>query len=181
MWAEGARSARPVWRWPSRSPIRPSCGPSGRDGPARSSTTEPERYRRFSGAAGAGRWPAAAADASAPAALGGAAGGAGKALTLLRLVKASDTYAGGIDYLAWKINRHAGTKIEVRPWQRRWPLLGRCSALLPRLCWRRGGHSLGSTGPALAATRRHGQSGDGERLPQDVAAAQLLASPASPT
>ncbi|MGZ8328580.1 MAG: hypothetical protein ACXWUV_13835, partial [Allosphingosinicella sp.] len=57
---------------------------------------------------------------------------AGKALTVLRLVKASGTYAGGIDYLAWKINRHAGTKIEIKPWQRRWPLVA-AIGLLPRL------------------------------------------------
>lgn len=56
----------------------------------------------------------------------------GKALTLARLAKASTTYAGGIDYLAWKINRHAGTAIAIQPWQRRWPLLGAIS-LLPRL------------------------------------------------
>jgi hypothetical protein len=57
---------------------------------------------------------------------------AGKALTVLRLVKASGTYAGGIDYLAWKINRHAGTRIEIQPWQRRWPLVAALT-LLPRL------------------------------------------------
>jgi hypothetical protein len=56
----------------------------------------------------------------------------GKALTLVRLAKATTTYAGGVDYLAWKINRHAGTKIEVKPWQRRWPILGALT-LLPRL------------------------------------------------
>ncbi len=56
----------------------------------------------------------------------------GKALTLARLAKASTTYAGGIDYLAWKINRHAGAAIKIKPWQRRWPLLGAIS-LLPRL------------------------------------------------
>lgn len=56
----------------------------------------------------------------------------GKILTLARLAKASTTYAGGIDYLAWKINRHAGAAIEIRPWQRRWPILGAIS-LLPRL------------------------------------------------
>lgn len=59
----------------------------------------------------------------------------GKALTIARLAKASTTYAGGIDYLAWKINRHAGAAIEIRPWQRRWPLLGAIS-LLPRLILR---------------------------------------------
>ncbi|MCJ8158252.1 hypothetical protein [Sphingomonas sp. LaA6.9] len=56
----------------------------------------------------------------------------GKLLTLVRLAKASLTFAGGIDYLAWKINRHAGTTIEVRPWQRRFPILG-ALILLPRL------------------------------------------------
>lgn len=57
---------------------------------------------------------------------------AGKLLSVARLAKASGTYAGGIDYLAWKINRHAGTKIEIKPWQRRWPLLA-AFTLLPRL------------------------------------------------
>jgi hypothetical protein len=57
---------------------------------------------------------------------------AGKALTLVRLAKASATFAGGIDYLAWKINRHAGTDLAIKPWQRRWPLLG-AFTLLPRL------------------------------------------------
>ena len=56
----------------------------------------------------------------------------GKRLSVIRLAKASFTYAGGIDYLAWKINRHAGTQIMIRPWQRRWPLLGAIT-LLPRL------------------------------------------------
>ena len=56
----------------------------------------------------------------------------GKALSVVRLAKASLTYAGGIDYLAWKINRHAGTKIEIKPWQRRWPLVAALT-LVPRL------------------------------------------------
>jgi hypothetical protein len=56
----------------------------------------------------------------------------GKAVTILRLLKASLTFADGIDYLAWKINRHAGTRIEVKPWQRRWPLVAGL-ILLPRL------------------------------------------------
>lgn len=56
----------------------------------------------------------------------------GKSASVLRLIKASFTFAGGIDYLAWKINRHAGTKIVIAPWQRRWPLLA-AFTLLPRL------------------------------------------------
>ncbi len=56
----------------------------------------------------------------------------GKMLTVARLAKAAFTYAGGIDYLAWKINRHAGTQIEIKPWQRRWPLVA-ALFLVPRL------------------------------------------------
>ena len=56
----------------------------------------------------------------------------GKALSVVRLAKATTTFAGGVDYIAWKINRHAGTDIVVKPWQRRWPILGALT-LLPRL------------------------------------------------
>ena len=56
----------------------------------------------------------------------------GKWLSVLRLAKASFTFTGGADYIAWKINRHAGTDIVLKPWQRRWPLLG-AVILLPRL------------------------------------------------
>jgi hypothetical protein len=92
---------------------------------------DPERYRRFTGPALAaapvsGRLAKAARRAWWKRRL------AGKSLTVLRLIKASGTYAGGIDYLAWKINRHAGTKIEIKPWQRRWPLVA-AIGLLPRL------------------------------------------------
>ena len=78
---------------------------------------------------------------STGAGVGGGAGGGwarrrleGKALSVLRLAKASATFAGGVDYIAWKINRHAGTQIAIKPWQRRWPLLAAIS-LLPRLLW----------------------------------------------
>ncbi|MEO7504693.1 MAG: hypothetical protein ABIT69_05860 [Sphingomicrobium sp.] len=84
---------------------------------------DPERYARFGDAA-----------VPAEAATGGWARRRveGKALSVLRLAKASATYAGGADYIVWKINRHAGTAFELTPWQRRHPLLGAIS-LLPRL------------------------------------------------
>jgi hypothetical protein len=56
----------------------------------------------------------------------------GKLLSVLRLAKASLTFKGGIDYLAWKINRHSGAGIVIRPWQRRFPILAGV-LLLPRL------------------------------------------------
>lgn len=60
----------------------------------------------------------------------------GKWLSVIRLAKASFTFAGGIDYLAWKINRHAGTQIAITPWQRRHPLLAAC-VLVPKLLRRK--------------------------------------------
>lgn len=56
----------------------------------------------------------------------------GKLLSVIRLAKASATYAGGAEYITWKINRHAGTNIELTPWQKRHPLLAAIN-LLPRL------------------------------------------------
>ena len=87
---------------------------------------EPERYERFTAPALAvartlrthGSWAWRRIE--------------GKGLNVLRLAKASATFAGGADYIIWKINRHAGTAIELKPWQRRHPLLAGLT-LLPRL------------------------------------------------
>jgi hypothetical protein len=56
----------------------------------------------------------------------------GKLYSIARLGKASLTFAGGPDYIAWKINRHAGTDIRLKPWQQRHPLLAAIT-LLPKL------------------------------------------------
>ena len=56
----------------------------------------------------------------------------GKFLSVARLAKASATYAGGAEYIAWKINRHAGTNIQLNDWQKRHPLMTAIS-LLPQL------------------------------------------------
>ena len=87
---------------------------------------EPKRYQRFTAPA------LASAKAARPAGSWMWRRIEGKGLSVLRLAKASFTFAGGADYIAWKINRHAGTKIELKPWQRRHPLLAAIS-LLPRL------------------------------------------------
>jgi hypothetical protein len=90
---------------------------------------DPDRYRRFAEAASP-----IGADLSREAGerLWKRLRRTGKRTTVLRLLKASGTFAGGIDYLAWKINRHAGTDIRITPWQRRHPLLA-AATLLPRL------------------------------------------------
>jgi hypothetical protein len=87
---------------------------------------DPERYTRFAAPAlqaaksfrNAGGWARRRLE--------------GKALSVARLAKASATFAGGAEYIAWKINRHAGTDIKLKPWQQRHPLLAGIS-LLPRL------------------------------------------------
>lgn len=47
----------------------------------------------------------------------------GKPLNLLRLIKASFTFENGIDYILWKLERHAGRPVRISPWQRRHPIL----------------------------------------------------------
>ena len=69
----------------------------------------------------------------------------GKIISLVRLAKASFTFAGGVDYLAWKISRHSGAEIQVKAWHRRLPLLA-ALILLPRLL-RRGFLTLGPRWP----------------------------------
>jgi hypothetical protein len=38
-------------------------------------------------------------------------------------LKATTTFDGGIDYIAWKVKRHAGVDVGVKPWERRHPFL----------------------------------------------------------
>jgi hypothetical protein len=47
----------------------------------------------------------------------------GRVIHILRLLKAAFTFAGGMDYLAWKIERHSGQKVMLKPWHRRFPLI----------------------------------------------------------
>ncbi len=56
---------------------------------------------------------------------------AGKALNIARLVKAAFTFENAVDYIVWKIERHAAQPVALRPWQRRHPVLA-----APALLWR---------------------------------------------
>ncbi|MBP6097173.1 MAG: hypothetical protein KA451_10030 [Methyloversatilis sp.] len=47
----------------------------------------------------------------------------GKPLQVLRLMKSAFTFNNGIDYLAWKLERHTGHPVEVTPRLRRHPLI----------------------------------------------------------
>jgi hypothetical protein len=48
----------------------------------------------------------------------------GRALSVLRLIKAGFTFEGAADYLKFKIEQHAGIEIALTPWQQRHPILG---------------------------------------------------------
>jgi hypothetical protein len=45
----------------------------------------------------------------------------GKILSALRLLKATLTFKGGVNYILWKIERHSGVRVEVSPTLRRVP------------------------------------------------------------
>ncbi len=55
----------------------------------------------------------------------------GKALFLLRILRNAMTFEGGVEYLAWKIERHSGRRLDPRWRERRFPL-----AALGRELWR---------------------------------------------
>jgi hypothetical protein len=48
----------------------------------------------------------------------------GKLLSILRLLKATATFEGGVDYILWKIERHSGVTVHVEPRLKQRPLLG---------------------------------------------------------
>lgn len=47
----------------------------------------------------------------------------GKAINVLRLLKATTTFEGASRYAAWKLERHTGIAVEVTPWKERHPVL----------------------------------------------------------
>ena len=47
----------------------------------------------------------------------------GKLLSILRLLKATATFEGGVDYILWKIERHSGVTVHVEPRLKQRPLL----------------------------------------------------------
>ena len=84
---------------------------------------DPARYRAISAALGdvtndGARWPRLRRWS--------------KPRQIAKLAKASLTFVGGIDYLAWKIARHSGAPVTIAPWQRRHPLAA-AIVMLPRL------------------------------------------------
>ncbi|KRA80312.1 hypothetical protein [Altererythrobacter sp. Root672] len=61
----------------------------------------------------------------------------GKLLNLARLAKASTTFEGGMRYIAWKVERHTGEKVEVTPLREKYPVLAGPAILRRLLRFRR--------------------------------------------
>ncbi|MGY6630778.1 MAG: hypothetical protein ACXIUL_07205 [Wenzhouxiangella sp.] len=61
----------------------------------------------------------------------------GKLFNLARLFKAAGTFSNGIDYIAWKVERHSGVRVEPTETMRRYPRLA-AWGLVWRM-WRQGG------------------------------------------
>ncbi len=61
----------------------------------------------------------------------------GKLLSILRLMKATLTFEGGVDYILWKIQRHSGVTVDVEPRLKRRPLLA--MGVLAWRLYRKGG------------------------------------------
>ena len=59
-----------------------------------------------------------------------------KSLNVMRLLKAAGTFANGIDYLSWKIERHSGVRVEITDAMRRHPRLASWKLLIRM--WRSG-------------------------------------------
>jgi hypothetical protein len=53
----------------------------------------------------------------------------GKILSVLRLLKGTLTFRGGVDYILWKIERHSGMRVEAPPRLKRYPFLAICVIL----------------------------------------------------
>ncbi len=61
----------------------------------------------------------------------------GKLFNLARLFKAAGTFSNGIDYIAWKVERHSSVRVEPTDTMRRYPRLA-AWGLIWRM-WRQGG------------------------------------------
>lgn len=67
------------------------------------------RFSRLQRLVAAGRWPVRRVQ--------------GKMLSITRLVKALFTFEGGLDYIAWKLERHSGEEVVIPDRVRRAPLI----------------------------------------------------------
>jgi hypothetical protein len=123
-------AADDIWRRAFEETYRAELRSEGTDRAAELVGADAERYRRIHalarGAIGEG-----AISAPACAAAWRRRRRTSKLLNVARLVKATFTFDGALDYVLWKVKRHSGVVLPVTDWQRRHPLLS-----APVLAWR---------------------------------------------
>jgi hypothetical protein len=123
--------AEAIWRRAFEETYRAEVRSEGTDRAAELVGADAERYRRVYGLAD----QILARDALASPATAAAAWRrrrrVSKLLNFARLVKASFTFDGAVDYVLWKVKRHSGVVLTVTDWQRRHPLLS-----APVLAWK---------------------------------------------
>ena len=123
-------SAETVWQRAFEETYRAEVRSEGLSRAAELVNADVERYRRtFALARDAIGGRAASAEASAAA--WRRRRRTSKLLNFARLVNATFTFDGALDYVLWKVKRHSGVVLPVTDWQRRHPLLS-----APVLAWR---------------------------------------------
>ena len=58
-------------------------------------------------------------------------------LNILRLIKASFTFEGGIEYLVWKLEKHKGISIKLSEKQKKYPIITAINLMLKLKIWDR--------------------------------------------
>jgi hypothetical protein len=122
-------SAEAIWQRAFEETYRAELRSEGSERAAELVGADTERYRRVAALARQAMGEAVTADACA--ASWRRMRRASKLLNLARLVKATFTFDGALDYVLWKVKRHSGVVLPVTDWQRRHPLLS-----APVLAWR---------------------------------------------
>jgi hypothetical protein len=128
---EGAASADAIWQRAFEETYQAELRSEGLARAAELVSADAERYREVTPlgrrALEAERIPSAAACAAS----WRRRRRISKLLNIARLVKATFTFEGALDYVLWKVKRHSGVVLPVTDWQRRHPLLS-----APVLAWR---------------------------------------------
>jgi hypothetical protein len=125
----GSATAEAVWQRAFEETYRAEVRSEGASRAAELVHADLERYRRTFAVARDAIDSGTSADASAAA--WRRRRRTSKLLNFARLVKASFTFDGALDYVLWKVKRHSGVVLPVTDWQRRHPLLS-----APVLAWR---------------------------------------------
>jgi hypothetical protein len=125
----GSATAEAVWQRAFEETYRAEVRSEGASRASELVHADLERYRRTYAVAHEAIGSGTSAEASAAA--WRRRRRTSKLLNFARLVKASFTFDGALDYVLWKVKRHSGVVLPVTDWQRRHPLLS-----APVLAWR---------------------------------------------